>query len=385
MNEGRIHLSAPHLEGDEMEAMAVVARSGWVAPAGPELVAFERDFCEVTGNRNAVALASCTAAIHLALILCGVERGDEVLCSTFTFVASASPVLFVGARPVFVDSDEASWNVDPDALEEAIRDRIRRTGRAPKALVLVHIYGQAADVDRIAAICERHGVVLIEDAAEALGCVYRSRVHGDVSPGTMGRVGTYSFNGNKIVTSSGGGMLTSADARLVERARHLSTQARERALHYEHEVLGYNYRLSGLLAALGRAQLRHLGARVEARRSNFEAYRAGLGDLPGVGFMPEAPWNRSTRWLSCITVHPEAFGATRDDVQQALDRAGIESRPTWKPMHMQRLFAGCDVIGGSVAERLFERGLCLPSGSSLRPADLERVIAVVRGACLASR
>ena len=377
----RIYLSPPHLEGDEAEAVMAAMRSGWIAPAGPDLAAFESEFCAVTGNRHSVALASCTAALHLALLLCGLGVGDEVLCSTFTFVASATPILFAGAKPVFVDSEEASWNLCPHRLEEAIHDRIRKTGRAPKALMLVHIYGQSADLDAIARICDRHGVVLVEDAAEAVGCIYRSAVRGEIAPGTVGRVGGYSFNGNKILTTSGGGMLTTADAALAERARHLSTQARVPAVHYEHREVGYNYRMSNLLAAVGRAQLRHLGARVEARRWNYEQYRRGLGDLPGLGFMPEAPWNRSTRWLTCITIDPAEFGATRDEVQRALEASNIEARPTWKPMHQQPLFSGCEVTGGAVADSIFERGLCLPSGSNLGFESLERVVSVVRSCC----
>jgi len=374
----RIYLSPPHLEGDEAAAVMAAIESGWIAPAGPDLEAFERDFCAVTGNAHAAALSSCTGAIHLALVLCGVGLGDEVLCSTFTFVASANPIRLVGAQPVFVDSEETSWNLDPDLLEEAIVQRRRVTGRVPRALVLAHVYGQSAHLDPIDAICRRHGVALIEDAAESLGCVYHSTTRGDVMPGTMGQLGTYSFNGNKIVTASGGGMLTSSDAGLVARARHLATQARDPAAHYQHSEVGFNYRLSNLLAALGRAQLRHLDARVAARRRNFDIYRRELGDLPGIGFMPEAPWNRCTRWLSCITVDAEGFGADREAVRMALAEAGIEARPVWKPMHLQPVFGGSPVVGGAISEKIFERGLCLPSGSGLTSAELERIVSIVR-------
>lgn len=374
----RIHLSPPHLEGDEAAAVLAAVQSGWIAPAGPDLEAFEREFCVATDNAHAAALSTCTAALHLALILSGVEAGDEVLCSTFTFVASANPILQVGGRPVFVDSETSSWNLDPALLEEAIEDRIRVTGKAPRALVLAHIYGQSADIDAVDAVCRRHGVVLIEDAAEALGCVYHSASRGDVVPGTLGRIGTYSFNGNKIITASGGGMLVSADADLVAKARFLATQARDPAPHYQHSHVGYNYRLSNLLAAVGRAQLRHLGSRVEARRRNFEAYRAGLGDLPGIGFMPEATWNRCTRWLSCITIDPVKFGRDREQVRLALAEAGIESRPVWKPLHLQPIFEGCPTYGGEVSERLFASGLSLPSGSNLTLENLERIIGTIR-------
>jgi dTDP-4-amino-4,6-dideoxygalactose transaminase len=378
MSPRRIHLSPPHLEGDEAGALSAVVESGWIAPAGPELEAFEREFCAMTGNRNAVALSSCTSALHLALLLAGVKPGDDVLCSTFTFAASAMPVLYVGARPVFVDSEDTSWSLDPARLEEAIADRVRITGRPPRALILVHIYGQSADIDPIARICERHGIVLVEDAAEALGCIYRSPIRGEVAPGAVGRIGTYSFNGNKIITTSGGGMLTSSDPELVNRARFLSTQARDPGSHYQHSEMGYNYRMSNVLAALGRAQLRHLPSRVAARRAVFECYRSGLSDLPGIGFMPEAPWNHSTRWLTCITVDPQAFGVDREQVRLELAAGNIEARPVWKPLHLQPVFKGCPALGGGVSEAIFNCGLCLPSGSSLTSTDIERVIDVIR-------
>jgi pyridoxal phosphate-dependent aminotransferase EpsN len=374
----RVYLSPPHLEGNEGGALQAVLESGWVAPAGPALESFEQEFCRITGVRHAIALTSCTAAIHLALLVVGVQRGDEVLCSSFTFTASANPIRMVGAEPVFIDSERSSWNMDPALLEEAILARIRATGRPPKALILVHIFGQSADLDPIVDLCERHGVILIEDAAEALGAVYRSRVRGEIAPGTIGRVGTFSFNGNKIITSSGGGMLVTQDPELAARALFLATQARDPAPHYQHSTLGFNYRLSNVLAALGHAQLPHLGRRVEARRAIFERYLAGLGSLPGISFMPEPAWSRSTHWLTCLTIDAAAFGASRDEVCRALAAENIEARPVWKPLHLQPLFADCPSFGGAVSETIFRNGICLPSGSNLPPADLERVLRIIR-------
>jgi pyridoxal phosphate-dependent aminotransferase EpsN len=368
----RLYLSPPHLGGEELELLRDAVESNWLAPLGPHVDAFERELAAAVGVPHAAALSSGTAALHLALQLAGVGPGDEVLCPTLTFVASVSPVRQLGAEPVFLDVDAATWTLSPALLEEELAARSRQ-GRAPKAVVAVDLYGQCADYDPIAAACERHGVALVEDAAEALGATYRGR-----PAGGFGRCGVFSFNGNKIITTSGGGMLVSADPELVARARFLATQARDPAPHYEHSVLGYNFRLSNLLAAVGRAQLRVLGERVAARRRNFELYREALGDLPGVGFMPEAPYGRATRWLTCVVLDPEELGATREDVRLALEAEDIEARPIWKPMHLQPVFAGADVRGGEVAARIFERGLCLPSGSSLTEGDLGRVVEVVR-------
>lgn len=377
----QIYLSPPHLERDDIHAVVAAAESGWIAPAGPELGAFEREFCVATGNRYAVAVNSCTSALHLALLLSGVGPGDEVLCSTFTFVASANPILYVRARPVFVDSELRSWNLDPAKLEETIRDRIRNAGRPPRALVLVHVYGQSADIDAVEAICQRFGVVLIEDAAECLGCIYKSRTRGEVSPGSVGFWGAYSFNGNKIVTSSGGGILTCSDSDRAARAEFLATQARNPGSEGNQSILGYNYRMSNLLAALGRAQLRHLSERIEARRTVFSRYRSALSRLPGIGFMPEAPWCRSTRWLTCITVDPEAFGTDRDAIRNALAEQRIESRPVWKPLHQQPLFKGFITSDAQVSEAVGKQGLCLPSGSNLSDADVERVVNTIASLC----
>jgi dTDP-4-amino-4,6-dideoxygalactose transaminase len=368
----RIYLSPPHLSGLEAQFLREALDLGWIAPLGPQVEAFEKEFAEVVGAPYALALSSGTAAIHLALLAAGVEPGDEVVVSTLTFAASAFPVLYIGARPIFVDSERRSWNMDPHLLAEFL-ERRAKVGRLPKAVILVHLYGQSADIDPIQELCEAYGVALIEDAAEALGSTYKGR-----SPGTLGVAGIYSFNGNKIITTSGGGMLVSSDAELIAHARKLATQAREPVPWYEHAEVGYNYRLSNLLAAVGRAQLRTLEDRVQARRRIFERYVAGLSDLPGLTFQPEAPWGRHTRWLTVITLDPEAFGRTPEEVRRALEEQGIETRPVWKPMHLQPVFREAETVGGEVAEELFARGLCLPSGSSLSLEDQDRVIEAIR-------
>ena len=378
MEPSRIHLSPPHMEGNEPLMLLETLDSGWIAPAGPALPRFEKAFCDITGASHAVAVSSCTAAIHLALLVAGVVRGDEVLCSTFTFTASANPILMVGAEPVFIDSEADSWNLDPRLLEHAILERIRIRGRAPKALILVHIFGQSADLHPIARICREHGVILIEDAAEALGALYMPDGETPLIPGTVGDVGTFSFNGNKIVTCGGGGMLVTRNPQWAERGLFLATQARDAAPHYQHSTLGYNYRLSNVLAALGIAQLEHLRRRVEQRRANFAAYREGLADLPGLRFMPEPSWSRSTRWLNCLTLDPEQSGVSCEDLRLALAAENIEARPVWKPLHLQPLFHNRAVYGGSVSQSIFDNGLCLPSGSNLRPDDLKRIIGIIR-------
>jgi dTDP-4-amino-4,6-dideoxygalactose transaminase len=375
----RIYLSSPHMGGQEREFVADAFASNWITPLGPHVEALEREFAQAVGARHALAVSSGTAALHLALRLVGVGAGDEVLVSTLTFVASANPIVYQGAIPVFVDSDRTSWNMDPALLAEALEARCR-TPRPPKAVMLVHLFGQSADIHPIREACERSGVALVEDAAEALGATYCGR-----SPGTFGQVGGYSFNGNKIITAGGGGMLVSEDGQLTARALKWATQARDPAPHYEHSELGYNYRLSNVLAAIGRGQLLVLEERVAARRRNFAYYASALSDLPGLAFMPEAPWGRHTRWLTTLTIDPHAFGADREAVRLALEAKNIESRPVWKPMHLQPLFAGCTRVGGNVAEDLFRRGLSLPSGSNLTTRDLERVVTIVRQACPAVR
>lgn len=367
----RVWLSPPHVFGPEQELVGEAFASNWIAPAGPHISAFEAEFAAAVGQPHAVAVSSGTAALHLAMKVLDVGPGDEVLCSSLTFSASANPIVYEGGVPVFVDCDE-SWTMDPGLLEDALRQSKSR-GRRPKAVVVVDLYGECADYDAIGAICARFGVPLVEDAAEALGSTYKGR-----PSGVFGRIGAYSFNGNKIITSGGGGMLVSEDGKLLDRARFLATQARDGAPHYQHSSIGYNYRLSNVLAAIGRGQLRSLGERVDARRRVFETYRAALSALPGLSFMPEGAHCRSNRWLTCVLIDPGAFGATRGEVRLALEAQDIESRPTWKPMHLQPVFASCRMHGGAVSELIFERGLCLPSGSSLSVEDQQRVIAVIR-------
>ncbi|MEC4813704.1 MAG: DegT/DnrJ/EryC1/StrS family aminotransferase [Scytonema sp. PMC 1069.18] len=367
----KILLSTPHIGDHELEFVQEAFDTNWIAPVGPHIEAFEQEFCQVVGTSHAAALSSGTAGIHLALNLIGVEYGDEVFCSTLTFAATANPITYLGAKPVFIDSDRTSWNMNPDLLREALEHRAR-IGKLPKAVVIVHLYGQSADIDPILEACHQYDIPLIEDAAEALGATYKDR-----SPGTFGRIGIYSFNGNKIITTSGGGMLVSDNTNLVAKARFLATQARDQAPHYQHSEIGYNYRLSNVLAGIGRGQLRVLSDRVAARRRNFEIYQQSLGNLPGIEFMPEATFGRATRWLTCLTIDPAAFGANREQIRIALAEQQIETRPVWKPLHLQPVFADCECIRGEVAQDLFTRGLCLPSGSNLTNEDLERVISAI--------
>jgi dTDP-4-amino-4,6-dideoxygalactose transaminase len=374
----RIYLSPPHLCGQEILRVQEALDSNWVAPKGPQIDAFENEFARVIDAPYAVALSSGTAALHLALKLINIRPGDRVACSTLTFAASADVIAYEHAVPIFVDCSEGSWNMDPALLREELCYSAG-IGELPKAVIVVDIYGQCADYDPIRAACNEFGIAIIEDAAESLGATYRN-----CNAGSLGHISAFSFNGNKIVTTGGGGMLIAQSYELAEKARYLSTEARDPAPHYQHSVIGFNYRMSNVLAAIGRAQLQVLPERILARRRNFEFYKRTLGDLPGLTFMPEAPQGRSTRWLTCLTIEPGAFGATREDVRLALEREGIEARPVWKPMHLQPVFAGCRVRGGSVSADIFEKGLCLPSGSSLTDSDLERICAVVRRACPAA-
>jgi pyridoxal phosphate-dependent aminotransferase EpsN len=385
------------LGADEFELVREAFATNWIAPLGPHVDAFEREFAALVGSPYAAALSSGTAAIHLSLRMLDLKPGDEVFCSSLTFSASANPILYERARPVFIDSERESWNMDPTRLAEALEDRAKK-GHLPRAVILVHLYGQSADIDAIAALCDRYGVTLIEDAAEALGAKYfgsngrtgllptdgpkvmtglKPAPRG-ISPGTHGRMGIYSFNGNKIITTSGGGMLVSADASLIEKAKFLATQARDPAPHYQHSEVGYNYRMSNVLAAIGRGQIRVLADRVNARRANCEYYQRAFAGLPGIEFMPEPSWARSTRWLTCVVIDPARLGLDREAVRLALAAENIEARPVWKPMHLQPVFAPYDCFGGEVAAELFDRGLCLPSGSNMTVDDLERVVSVVR-------
>jgi dTDP-4-amino-4,6-dideoxygalactose transaminase len=370
----KIWLSPPEAAGTELALLADAVQSNWLAPLGPHVDAFEAAMCARLDVPHAVALSSGTAALHLALEVLGVGAGDEVWASTLTFAATANAVRYVGAVPVFIDSDRRSWNLDPGLLADEL-DAAGRRGALPRAVIAVDLYGQCADLEPIVAACRRWEVPLIEDAAEALGATYRGR-----PAGSFGDLAILSFNGNKIITTSGGGMLLGRNKAWIDRARFLATQAREPARHYEHAVVGYNYRLSNLLAAVGRGQLADLDRRVDARRATYAAYRQALADLPGWDFMPEADYGRSSHWLTCATIDPAASGIDRDGVLDLLAEHDIEGRPVWKPMHMQPVFAGFRVLGGAVAEALFRTGICLPSGSSLTTADRDRVTAVVRSA-----
>ncbi len=372
MNE-RIYLSPPHLSGREAVNVWNAIESNWVAPLGPEVDAFEREMAWEVGVREAVALSSGTAAIHLGLQLLGVIPGDEVWCATLTFAASANPIVYLGARPVFLDSMQGGWGMDPGLLEEALEERAR-SGRLPRAVVVVDLYGDCADYDRILPVCARWGVPILEDAAEALGAEIRG-----IKAGSFGALGVLSFNGNKMLTTSGGGMLLCESPEQAARARYLASQAREPAPHYEHSEIGYNYRMSNLLASVGRAQLEVLSDRVEARRRVRGWYEREFSEECGLGFMRALPGHKSSCWMTCVLVDPQVCGVTRDELRMALERENIESRPCWKPLHLQRSFAGCSRIGGEQAEVCFEQGLCLPSGSSLTESDVKRVCEVMNG------
>jgi dTDP-4-amino-4,6-dideoxygalactose transaminase len=364
----RIYLSPPDMSDRERASLMAAFDSNWIAPLGPEVDAFETELAVRAGVSAAAALSSGTAALHLALVLLDVGSGDEVWTSTLTFAATANAIRYVGATAVFIDSERASWNMDPALLREALQDASVR-GSLPKAIIAVDVYGQCADYDSILAACEERGVPVIEDAAEALGATYRDR-----PAGSFGAIGVLSFNGNKIITTSGGGALVSDDATLVERARYLASQARQPAAHYEHEEVGYNYRLSNLLAALGRAQLARLDGFVERRREINRRYRAALEGIDGIAFLPEAPGGRSTCWLTCVLLDEERLGVGPEQIREHLETHNIEARPVWKPMHLQPAYRGCRVVGGAVTEDLFRRGLCLPSGSTLSDEAQQRVV-----------
>jgi dTDP-4-amino-4,6-dideoxygalactose transaminase len=368
----RIYLSPPHMSPDERRLLLEAFDSNWIAPLGPHVDGFERELAAYVGAKHAAALSSGTAALHLALLLHGVRPGDVVLCSTFTFAATANAIAYVGAEPVFVDAEPSTWCLCPARLEEAIVAE-RAAGRTVAAILSVDLYGLMPDYDAIEAVASRHGVPLIEDAAEALG----SKRNG-TSAGRFGACAAFSFNGNKIITTSGGGMLVSDDPALIQRARYLATQARQPVAHYEHTDIGFNYRLSNLLAAVGRGQLSHLDERVAARTHNRRDYEAGLSDLPGLRFAPIPEGQEPNHWLTCVTIDAAAFGADREAVRLKLDAAGIESRPLWKPMHQQPVFSSTRCYGGEVSDQLFRDGLCIPSGSSLTAGDRAEIIGLIR-------
>jgi pyridoxal phosphate-dependent aminotransferase EpsN len=372
----RILLSLPHMSGSEQVYVGQAFASNWLSTVGPNITAFEEEFEDLLGL-PAVALSSGTAAIHLGLKLLGVHEGDDVFCPTLTFVATANPIRYLGANPVFLDSDRATWNVDPQILEDALSERARRN-RLPRAVIAVHLYGQCADIDPILDTCRRYNMPVLEDAAEALGATYKGR-----PAGTLGDVAAFSFNGNKIITTTGGGMLVAQTRARVDKARFWSTQARDPGIAYEHSEIGYNYRMSNVLAGIGRGQLEVLNLRVKQRRAVAFRYRDAFADLPGILLMPQACYGFHTNWLSCFLVDEERFGCSRDQLIHALDAANIESRPVWKPMHLQPLYARYERCGGEVAEDLFCHGICLPSSSSLSEADQLYVINEVRRAARA--
>lgn len=378
MTKSRINLSLAHLTGKEQQYITEAFETNWVAPAGPNIDAFEKELAEMVGAKAAVAVSSGTAAIHLALLLLNVSKGDKVFCSTLTFVASANPILYQGAEPVFIDSEPESWNMSPNALKRAMEEAAL-ADELPKAVIVVNLYGQSSKMDEIASICNLYGVPIIEDAAESLGSTYKGK-----ASGTFGKFGIYSFNGNKIITTSGGGMLVSDDTLAINRARYLSSQARDPAPHYQHSAVGYNYRMSNLLAGVGRTQLQVLKNRVGARRRIFELYFHALADLPGVRFMQELKGTEANRWLTTLSIDEEEAGVTVKQLLEGFQKENIEARPVWKPLHLQPLFKGAGYYphraDTHVAEHLFSTGICLPSGSGLTGEEQLRVIKCFRDA-----
>ncbi len=356
--------------GAEIKFIQEAFDTNWIAPVGPHITAFENELAGYSKISNCAALSSGTAAIHLALIILGVEQGDEVICSSFTFSGTCNPILYLKATPVFIDSERDTWNMDPELLEEAIRDRIKKTGKKPKAIITVHLYGMPAKIDAIMRIARQYEIPVIEDAAEALGSEYQGK-----KLGTFGDVGVYSFNGNKIITTSGGGALVSENDTWIGKAKFLATQARDPAPHYEHSEVGYNYRLSNICAGIGRGQLLVLDERVNQRRGVYKYYYETLQNLPGIAFLEEPDGFFSNRWLTTILVDPaETEDITCEDLRLALEKENIESRPLWKPMHLQPVFKNFPYYGKNISGDLFKTGICLPSGSDLRHEDLDRVI-----------
>lgn len=372
----RIFLSAPHvISPKEHEYLLDAFDSNWIAPLGPHVDAFEQDLAQKIGVKYAVALSSGTAAIHLGLKLLDVGPGDEVVVSSLTFSASVNPIVYLGAKPVFIDSESTTWNMDPSLLAEELADCAHRN-KLPKAIVCVDLYGQCADYDPIVEVCSKYEIPILEDAAEALGAKYKNK-----NAGLFGKIGIFSFNGNKIITSSGGGMLVTENENWANKTRFWATQARDPAPYYQHSEIGYNYRMSNLCAAVGRGQLLTLDDRVAARRRNFEYYQKHLGDLPGIKMMLEPTGYFSTHWLTCLTIDEQKFGNSRETVRKALETENIESRPVWKPMHMQPVFSDCRIRGGDIGRLLFENGLCLPSGSDLTTQELDRIITLIKTLC----
>ncbi len=382
----RIYLSSPHMGGEEVTFIKEAFDSNWISPIGPNVDGFERELSEYNAMDYCVSLSSGTAAIHLALIILGVKQDDEVICSSFTFSGSCNPIVYQGATPIFIDSEPETWNMDPVLLEEAINDRMKK-GKKPKAIIVVHLYGMPCRIAEIMDIAKKFDIPVIEDAAEALGSTYKEQ-----RLGTFGDIGIFSFNGNKIITTSGGGAMVSRNKEWIQKAKFLATQARDPAPHYQHSEIGYNYRLSNICAGIGRGQLKVIDLRVSQRRSNFFFYERELGQLPGVAFQPEAKGNFSNRWLTCLTIDPsKSKGVTREKLRLALEEDNIESRPLWKPMHLQPVFKDAPFYSSStypspqekgrdeaVSETLFETGLCLPSGSNLSKDDLNRLVSIIK-------
>ncbi len=369
---GKIWLSPPHMGGKELEYIKEAFETNWIAPLGPHVNNFEKELAKYIGVNSVAALSSGTSAIHLALILLGVERGDEVICQSFTFSASANPIVYQGASPIFVDSEKDTWNIDPLLLEETIIDRIKK-GRKPKAIIVVHLYGMPAKMKEIIEISEKYEIPIVEDAAESLGSKYYNK-----ATGTFGKFGILSFNGNKIITTSGGGALLSNDSEAISKARFLASQARDDAPHYQHSHIGYNYRMSNILAAIGRGQLKMLDERIKQRRKNFEFYKNAFDNIGGIRFQPEPENCFSNRWLTAITINPELSGGiTREDIRKALTKENIEARPLWKPMHLQPVFKDVPNYTSGTSEKLFNEGLCLPSGSNLSVEELRRIVEII--------
>ncbi|AGA68360.1 putative PLP-dependent enzyme possibly involved in cell wall biogenesis [Desulfitobacterium dichloroeliminans LMG P-21439] len=373
--EQRIYLSSPHMSGDEQDYIREAFATNWIAPLGPNVEAFERQVADYVGVQGAVALSSGTAALHLALKYLGVNRGDSVICSSLTFSASANPIIYEGGVPVFIDADPSNWNMSPQALARALEE-LKKTGKLPKAAIIVDLYGQSASMEPLLELLEHYQVPVIEDAAEALGATYQGK-----PCGSFGKFGVFSFNGNKIITTSGGGMLVSDNLKALDKVRFWATQARDKARHYQHSEIGYNYRLSNVLAGIGRGQMKVIDERVNTRRAIFDRYYAALNKVDGLDFMPEASYGRSNRWLTTLTLDPEKTGVTVNDVLIALEEHNIEARPVWKPLHLQPVFKDCPYypheIGKSVSDELFAKGICLPSGTNMTEAEQDRVIEIV--------
>lgn len=372
----RIYLSSPHMSGKEQKYIQEAFDLNWIAPLGNNVDGFEKDIADFNNIKDAAVVVSGTSAIHLALRLLEVEAGDRVFCSSLTFIASANPIFYQGATPILIDSEEETWNMSPNALERALQDA-KKEKKLPKAVIVVNLYGQSAKMDELLQICNSYNVPIIEDAAESLGSTYKGKMSG-----TFGKFGIYSFNGNKIITTSGGGALVSNDVEALKKARFLATQARDPAIHYQHSQVGYNYRMSNIVAGVGRGQMEVLDKRVNQKRKVFEIYHKALSDFNGIEFQPELDSTRSNRWLTALTIDPIKTGIDRTKVIEKLADENIEARPVWKPMHMQPLFKTAKYYShsenNSISDKLFQDGLCLPSGTNMTMDQQERVIDIIR-------